>query len=161
MDITKIEKRLWEKLGQATQAKDAKRVSYYNGLALELEDVKRRIATITTALDAPDSMSSMAPVAETNAVMWEVTDGALKESYLSVTKAVKAGLIDKRQEYEIGTSTQQTFTSGVTAAMLSERAEIKKFYQLAEIKRGAMVKLERRGANKLFLSRIDHPLHGW
>jgi hypothetical protein len=160
VDLTKVEKRLWDKLGQATQAKDANQVSYYNRLALELEGVKRQIAKITQAVEAPHSALPVSSDRDVNAVMWEVTEGAIKQNYLSTTKAVKAGLIDKNAEYEISTSTEQRFKSGVTAAMLSERAEIKKFYQRAAVKPGSMLKLERGEANKLFLSKID-PLQGW
>ena len=160
MDLEALEKSLWKKLGQATAAKDANQVSYYNGLALELVGVKRQIQKIVQALDAGHSKAADAPSRDVNSVVWEATEGALKQNYLSITKAANAGLVDKNGTYEISTSTQQQFTSGITAAMLSERAEIKRFYQLAEVKPGSMLKLEKRDADKLFLSKVD-PLHGW
>jgi DNA-directed RNA polymerase subunit RPC12/RpoP len=73
-------------------------------------------------------------------VSWEITEGAIEQNYLSIAKPKKARLIPADgSEFEVETSEGQVFRTDIIVGRLRERAEIRKFYKMANIKPGDKV----------------------
>ena len=87
----------------------------------------------------------------------EITEGAIKQNYLSITKLKKSGLIPTDgREFEVKTSVGLTFRTVALFPQnrLRARGEINEFYEKAGIKPGDKVVWREVGPYKYHLSKM-------
>ncbi len=153
-EIDDFEKKVWGLIETAIKKKDSSRLGQLNSIAQDIERIKRDIERIEYNLDSIDNAVHPGPE---KLDYWEITEGAIKHSYLPVTKAKKGGLIPiDGREFEVKTSVGQTFRTVALFPVnrLRARGEIKEFYEKAGIKPGDKVVWREVSPYKYHLSKM-------
>lgn len=137
-EIDDLERSVWELIKRSTETKDLKMLGRLNPIAQDIDRVKKEIEKIKQTINSIEG-GEKGEVDE-KMVSWEITEGAIEQNYLSITKPKKARLIPADgSEFEVETSEGQVFRTDIIAGRLRERAEIRKFYKMANIKPGDKV----------------------
>lgn len=85
----------------------------------------------------------------------EITDGALRNSYLSVTEAINAGILSSGQRIQVKTGAGEFETVVMEANRLQARSEIKNFFAEREIKPGDYVELTEVSTGSWVMEKVD------
>lgn len=137
-EIEDIERSVWELIKHSTDTKDLKMLSRLNPVAQDIDRVKKEIEKIKQTINSIER-GEKSEVDE-KMVSWEITEGAIEQNYLSITKPKKARLIPAEgSKFEVETSDGQIFTTDIIAGRLRERGRIREFYRRANIKPGDKV----------------------
>lgn len=153
--IRDLEERVWGLIKIATENKDSKRIGQLNSIAQDIERIKREAERIEHSIDSIEKPDLTEPE---KSVSWEITEGAITHSYLSITRVKRFGLIPTDgSEFEVETSVGQIFK---TVALFPEnrlraRREIHEFYEKAMIKSGDKVVWREIGPYKYHLSKLQ------
>ncbi len=148
-NIKTLEEVIWRDIRLATEKKDSKRLAALNSLAQRLERL-----TIELEKIAGEFGGTLPPSTEVigDSVVIEVTDGAIRQNYLSMTKPIKENFVPTDGSlFEVRASTGQIFKAKLTGNMLNARAEIRKFYQRAGVVPGQKVVFRRTEPGRYFL----------
>jgi hypothetical protein len=137
-EINDLERSVWELIKHSTETKDLKMLGRLNPIAQDIDRVKKEIEKIKQTINSVERGEK--GEVDKQMVLVEITDGAIRQNYFSITKPLKAGLIPTdRSEFEVETSTGKTFTTDITMGRLRERGEIAEFYKRENIKPGDKV----------------------
>jgi hypothetical protein len=153
-EIKYFEDKVWGLIKNAQEKKDSKMIDQLSPILQEIDTVKKQTAKIEDMIKNIEDGGSSEFIGAKKMVSWEVTDGAIGQNYLSVTKARKEGLVPELGiEFEVETSVGQKFRTDITAGRLRERGEVADFYKKANVKEGDMVLWKEIGPNRYHLSK--------
>jgi hypothetical protein len=149
-NIDELEREIWQQIAVATQKRDSAKIAILNALAQDVEKLKREMEKIERALVEPQS-----PPPDGKSVVFEITEGALRQNYLPLTKIRKHNLIPTDgKEFEVETSAGFSFRTMITANMLSERGKTGQFFRKAGVKAGDKVIWREIGPYKYHLAKL-------
>lgn len=112
--------------------------------------MKEEMEKVEKALSAPQVI----PL-DGKSVEVEITEGALSQNYLPLTKMKKKNLLPTDgKELLIETAVGFSFRTGITANMLSARGKTAEFYRKAGVKAGDKILWREIGPSKFHLSKI-------
>lgn len=149
-NIDELEREIWQQIAIATQKRDSAKIAFLNALAQDVEKVKKDMERIERALVEPQS-----PPPDGKSVVFEITEGALNQNYLPLTRIRKNNLIPTDgKDFEVETSAGFSFRTAITANMLSERGKTGQFFKKAGVKAGDKVIWREIGPYKYHLAKL-------
>ncbi len=149
--IDELEKEIGLQIKSAQEEKDWAKVTNLGTLGQALKKVKEEIERIGKAISAPQSL----PLGR-ESVEVEITEGALRQNLLSITKMKKKDLIPTDgKSFLVETSVGFSFQTSITNnTMLSVRGKIREFYEKAGVKAGDKIIWRQIGPSKYHLSKL-------
>ncbi len=154
-EIRYLEEKIWNLMKISIEKKESKRIAQLNTIVQDIERIKKEAQKVEHAIENIESNKFEESEKSTS---WEITQGAIKQNYLSITKAIKNGLIptDER-EFEVETSVGQVFKTDALspANRLRERGKIAEFYQKSKIKSGDKVLWREVAPLRYHLSKLE------
>ena len=150
--VDELEREIWQQIAAATQKRDSAKIGILNALAQDVEKVKREVEKIERALVEPQS-----PPPDGKSVVLEVTDGALRQNYLSLTKIRQHNLIPTNgEEFLVETSVGLSFRTKVSdnGNWLAARGKTGHFYRKAGLKGGDKILWSEIGPYKYHLAKL-------
>jgi len=154
-EIRYLEEKIWSLMRIAIEKKESKRIGQLNTIVQDIERIKKETQKLEHAIE---SIESDKFEESQKSVSWEITEGAIRQNYLSITKAIKHGLIPlDGREFEVETSVGQVFKTDalLPANRLRERGKIAEFYQKSKIKPGDKVLWREIASLKYHLSKLE------
>lgn len=148
--IDEIEREIGLQIKPAQERKDWAKVINLGILGQELKKVKEEIERIEKAISAPQVI----PL-DGKSVEVEITEGALSQNYLPLTKMKKNNLLPTDgKPFLVETSVGFSFQSVITASMLSARGKTGDFYRKAGVRAGDKIIWREIGPSKYHLSKL-------
>jgi hypothetical protein len=148
--IDELERAIGLQIKSAQEGKDWAKVTNLGILGQELKKAKEEIECIEKAIFSPQPLP-----ADGKSVEVEITEGALNQHYLSLTKMKKNNLLPTDgKPFLVETSVGFSFQTTITANMLSARRKIHDFYQKAGLRAGDIIVWKQIGPSKYYLSKL-------
>ena len=150
--IDELEREIGLQVKSAQEKKDWAKVANLGNLGKELKKIKEEIERIEKAISAPQVLSLNGKSVEV-----EITEGAIKQNYLPITKMKKNNLLPADEKpFIVETSVGFSFLTTITANsnMLSARGKTKEFYQKAGVRAGDKIIWRELGPSKYHLSKL-------
>jgi len=150
MDLRQIEEQIWHLIEKARNNKDVSSLSELTVIAQDFERLKNEFIKIEERLEAAGTPRQSSERTTTI----EITQGAINQSYLTISKPKQLGLIPSDGEFNVKTSVGTSFKTGTTGTMLSTRStHIGSFYKKAGIKAGDSVIWQEVGDRQYYISK--------
>jgi len=143
-----LEREIWQQIAAATQKRDSAKIAILNALAQDVEKVKREVEKIERALSPPPDGKS---------VVLEVTEGALRQNYLSLTKIRLHNLLPtNEEEFLVETSVGLSFRTRVSdnGNWLAARGKTGQFYRKAQLRPDDKIIWKEIGPHKYYLGKL-------
>jgi hypothetical protein len=148
--IDELKREIGLQIKSAQEGEDWAKVTKLGTLGQELKKVKEEIERIEKAISAPQVIPP-----DGRSVEVEITEGALSQNYLPLTKMKKKNLLPTDgKEFLVETAVGLSFRTGITANMLSARGKTAEFYRKAGIRAGDKVIWREIGPSKYHLSKL-------
>ncbi len=150
--IDELEREIGLQIKSAQEEKEINwaKVTNLGILGQELKKVKEEIERIEKAISAPQVL----PL-DGKSVQVEITEGALSQNYLPLTKMKKNRLLPTDgKPFHVETSVGFSFQSTITSNMLSARGKTREFYQKAGVRAGDKIIWREIGPSKYHLSKL-------
>lgn len=136
-----LDEKVWMLIKAATENKDSRLLSRLNPVAEEIRGLKDQLQKLSHTVANFERQGMGEESMEGKSVLLDISEGALRNSYLMIGKAVKAHLVPEEGTFfEVETSDGQTFETDVISGRLRERGKIKTFYDKEKIKADDQVK---------------------
>ena len=148
--IDELEREIGLQIKSAQEGKDWAKVTNLGNLGQALKKAKDEIQRIEQAISATQDL----PL-DGKSVEVEITEGALSQNYLPLTKMKKNNLlpIDGRS-FLVETSVGFSFSTDITGNMLKARGKTRDFYQKAGVRAGDKIIWRQIGPYKYHLSKL-------
>jgi hypothetical protein len=154
VELTALEEEVWNQMKTAQENRDSVKIGKLSNMAQEIEKIKKDVENIRISLQLikEDKLEG-----SERSVSWEITDGAIKQNYLSITRLIKSKLIPlDGSEFEIETSEGQRFKTValIPANRLRERGKIAEFYKKGKVKAGDKILWQEIDSHKYRLIKL-------
>lgn len=153
--IAELEKKVWSLIEDSTKKKDTQSLGKLNGIAEKLKGLKNKFEALKKQLETLEGSNEEV---KKNGVRWKVTEGAIRQNLLNIKEAKKAGILPPDGDsINVETSVGTHFDTKVvyTQNKLQERGEIKRFYEMADVKAGDELSLKVVGDGKYLLEKVS------
>ncbi|MGP8153957.1 MAG: hypothetical protein ACLQBQ_07445 [Smithella sp.] len=148
--IDELEREISLQIKSAQEEKDWAKVTNLGNLGQALKKVKEEIQRIEQAISSPEVLSL-----DSKSVEVEITDGALSQNYLPLTKMKKNNLLPTDGKlFLVETSVGFSFQTGMTGNMLKARGKTRDFYEKAGVRPGDKIIWRQTGPYKYHLSKL-------
>jgi hypothetical protein len=147
--IDDLEREIGLQIKSAQEGKDWAKVTNLGILGQELKKAKEEIERIEKAISAPQVL----PL-DGKSVEVEITEGALSQNYLPLTKMKKKNLLPTDGKEFLVETPVRSFRTTITANMLSARGKTAEFYRKAGVRAGDKIIWREIGPSKYHLSKL-------
>jgi hypothetical protein len=148
--IEDLEREIGLQIKSAQERKDWVRVTNLGKLGQDLKKAKEEIERIEKVIFTPQVF-----ILEGKSVEVEITEGALRQNYLPLTKMKKNNLLPTDgKPFLVETSMGFSFQTGMTGNMLMARGKTRDFYQKAGVRAGDKIIWREIGPSKYSLSKL-------
>jgi hypothetical protein len=147
--IDDLEREIGLQIKSAQEGKDWAKVTNLGILGQELKKAKEEIERIEKAISAPQVI----PL-DGKSVEVEITEGALSQNYLPLTKMKKKNLLPTDGKEFLVETPVRSFRTTITANMLSARGKTAEFYRKAGVRAGDKIIWREIGPSKYHLSKL-------
>jgi len=147
--IDELEREIGQQIKSAQEGKDWAKVTNLGILGQELKKAREEIERIEKAISAPQVI----PL-DGKSVEVEITEGALSQNYLPLTKMKKKNLLPTDGKEFLVETPVRSFRTTITANMLSARGKTGEFYRKAGVRAGDKIIWREIGPSKYHLSKL-------